>query len=143
MGRKIPARTPSLFQPLPTPYKAPLGGIGMKVAPGILLFTLCVHPGAASACNWHDVVLHISCKCISPATSPAQVSPTDVEEGMRVGVDRTKYSVQIPLPPKIDPTVRDYSHNFVNECFFYPFPFFSLKKLWQKLINMYWYVLCI
>ena len=25
---------------------------------------------------------------------------------MRVGVDRTKYSVQIPLPPKIDPTVR-------------------------------------
>lgn len=24
---------------------------------------------------------------------------------MRVGVDRTKYSVQIPLPPKIDPTV--------------------------------------
>ena len=36
----------------------------------------------------------------------AKVSPTDVEEGMRVGVDRTKYSVQIPLPPKIDPTVR-------------------------------------
>lgn len=34
------------------------------------------------------------------------MSPTDVEEGMRVGVDRTKYSVQIPLPPKIDPTVR-------------------------------------
>ncbi|CAM9474007.1 unnamed protein product [Ectocarpus sp. 6 AP-2014] len=34
-----------------------------------------------------------------------KVSPTDVEEGMRVGVDRTKYSVQIPLPPKIDPTV--------------------------------------
>lgn len=36
-----------------------------------------------------------------------KVSPTDVEEGMRVGVDRTKYSVQIPLPPKIDPTVRE------------------------------------
>ncbi|CAM9516003.1 unnamed protein product [Sphacelaria rigidula] len=34
-----------------------------------------------------------------------KVAPTDVEEGMRVGVDRTKYSVQIPLPPKIDPTV--------------------------------------
>merc|ERR1712241_97768 len=29
----------------------------------------------------------------------------DIEEGMRVGVDRTKYSIQIPLPPKIDPTV--------------------------------------
>jgi len=34
-----------------------------------------------------------------------KVAPTDVEEGMRVGVDRTKYSIQLPLPPKIDPTV--------------------------------------
>mmetsp|Transcript_16353 Transcript_16353/g.30576 ORF Transcript_16353/g.30576 Transcript_16353/m.30576 type:complete len:438 (+) Transcript_16353:107-1420(+) len=34
-----------------------------------------------------------------------KVAPTDVEEGMRIGVDRTKYSIQIPLPPKIDPTV--------------------------------------
>ena len=34
-----------------------------------------------------------------------KVAPTDVEEGMRVGVDRSKYSIQIPLPPKIDPTV--------------------------------------
>eukprot|EP01038_Epipyxis_sp_PR26KG_P015174 gene15174-20440_t len=34
-----------------------------------------------------------------------KVSPTDVDEGMRVGVDRTKYAIQIPLPPKIDPTV--------------------------------------
>jgi 26S proteasome regulatory subunit T1 len=34
-----------------------------------------------------------------------KVSPTDVEEGMRVGVDRTKYAIQLPLPPKIDPTV--------------------------------------
>ena len=34
-----------------------------------------------------------------------KVAPTDVEEGMRVGVDRTKYAIQIPLPPKIDPTV--------------------------------------
>jgi 26S proteasome regulatory subunit T1 len=33
------------------------------------------------------------------------VAPTDIEEGMRVGVDRSKYSIQIPLPPKIDPTV--------------------------------------
>jgi 26S proteasome regulatory subunit T1 len=24
---------------------------------------------------------------------------------MRVGVDRQKYSIQIPLPPRIDPTV--------------------------------------
>ena len=34
-----------------------------------------------------------------------KVSPTDIEEGMRVGVDRAKYQIQIPLPPKIDPTV--------------------------------------
>jgi 26S proteasome regulatory subunit T1 len=34
-----------------------------------------------------------------------KVAPTDVEEGMRVGVDRTKYAIQIPLPPKIDPSV--------------------------------------
>jgi len=34
-----------------------------------------------------------------------KVASTDVEEGMRVGVDRTKYQIQIPLPPKIDPTV--------------------------------------
>lgn len=34
-----------------------------------------------------------------------KVAPTDVEEGMRVGVDRNKYSIQIPLPPRIDPSV--------------------------------------
>ena len=34
-----------------------------------------------------------------------KVSPTDIDEGMRVGVDRGKYQIQIPLPPKIDPSV--------------------------------------
>ncbi|CAO1636624.1 unnamed protein product [Parajaminaea phylloscopi] len=34
-----------------------------------------------------------------------RVAPTDVEEGMRVGVDRSRYQIQIPLPPKIDPSV--------------------------------------
>ncbi|KAI6222282.1 26S proteasome regulatory subunit 7 [Aphelenchoides besseyi] len=33
------------------------------------------------------------------------VSPTDIEEGMRVGVDRGKYQIQLPLPIKIDPSV--------------------------------------
>merc|ERR1711977_462472 len=33
------------------------------------------------------------------------VAPTDIEEGMRVSVDRNKYQIHIPLPPKIDPTV--------------------------------------
>lgn len=34
-----------------------------------------------------------------------KVATTDVEEGMRVGVDRQKYMIQMPLPPKIDATV--------------------------------------
>ncbi len=34
-----------------------------------------------------------------------KVSPTDIEEGMRVGVDRSKYQIKLPLPPRIDPTV--------------------------------------
>jgi len=34
-----------------------------------------------------------------------RVAPTDIEEGMRIGVDRKKFQIQIPLPPKIDPTV--------------------------------------
>uniref|UniRef100_A0A7S0BQK0 AAA+ ATPase domain-containing protein n=1 Tax=Rhodosorus marinus TaxID=101924 RepID=A0A7S0BQK0_9RHOD len=33
------------------------------------------------------------------------MSPTDIEEGMRVGVDRSKYQIQLPLPPKIDASV--------------------------------------
>ena len=34
-----------------------------------------------------------------------QLSPTDVEEGMRVGVEKKKYKIALPLPPKMDPTV--------------------------------------
>uniref|UniRef100_A0A183JB77 PIH1 domain-containing protein n=1 Tax=Soboliphyme baturini TaxID=241478 RepID=A0A183JB77_9BILA len=34
-----------------------------------------------------------------------QVAPTDIEEGMRVGVDRNKYQIHLPLPPKIDASV--------------------------------------
>lgn len=34
-----------------------------------------------------------------------KASPTDIDEGMRVGCDRVKYAIQLPLPPKIDPTV--------------------------------------
>lgn len=33
------------------------------------------------------------------------VAPTDIEESMRVGVDRSKYQIKIPLPPRIDPSV--------------------------------------
>lgn len=53
-----------------------------------------------------------------------RVAPTDVEEGMRVGVDRVKYQIQIPLPPRIDPTVTmmtveekpDVTYNDVGGC---------------------------
>ncbi|KAL6044449.1 26S proteasome regulatory subunit 7A [Balamuthia mandrillaris] len=34
-----------------------------------------------------------------------RVAAADIEEGMRIGVDRKKYQIQIPLPPKIDPSV--------------------------------------
>merc|ERR1712130_977113 len=34
-----------------------------------------------------------------------QVAPTDIEEGMRVGVDRTKYQIHIRTRPEIDPSV--------------------------------------
>jgi len=33
------------------------------------------------------------------------LAPTDIEEGMRVAVDRNKYQIHIPLPPKIDSSV--------------------------------------
>ena len=33
------------------------------------------------------------------------LSPTDVEEGMRVGIEKKKYKLSLPLPPKIDPSV--------------------------------------
>ena len=33
------------------------------------------------------------------------IAPSDVEESMRVGVKRNKYTIEIPLPPKIDPSV--------------------------------------
>ncbi|MED6204724.1 26S proteasome regulatory subunit 7 [Stylosanthes scabra] len=55
-----------------------------------------------------------------------KVSPTDIEEGMHVGVDRNKYQIQIqiPLPPKIDPSVTmmtveekpDVTYNDVGGC---------------------------
>ncbi|KAK1369152.1 26S protease regulatory subunit 7 [Heracleum sosnowskyi] len=53
-----------------------------------------------------------------------KVSPTDIEDGMRVGVDQNKYQIQIPLPPKIDPSVTmmtveekpDVTNNDVGGC---------------------------
>ncbi|CAD52250.2 26S protease regulatory subunit 7 [Plasmodium falciparum NF54] len=53
-----------------------------------------------------------------------KVAPSDIEEGMRVGVDRTKYKIQILLPPKIDPSVTmmtveekpDITYNDIGGC---------------------------
>lgn len=53
-----------------------------------------------------------------------KLSPTDVEEGMRVGVDRAKYQIQMPLPAKIDATVTmmtveekpDVTYNDIGGC---------------------------
>lgn len=54
-----------------------------------------------------------------------RVSPTDIEDGMRVGIDRSaKYHIQMPLPPKIDPSVTmmtveekpDVTYNDVGGC---------------------------
>lgn len=52
------------------------------------------------------------------------VSPTDIEEGMRVGVERGKYQINIPLPPKIDASITmmqveekpDVSYSDVGGC---------------------------
>jgi len=52
------------------------------------------------------------------------VAPTDVEESMRVGVERNKYTIQLPLPPKIDPSVStmeveekpDVTYNDIGGC---------------------------
>ncbi|GAB4816826.1 hypothetical protein N2152v2_003872 [Parachlorella kessleri] len=34
-----------------------------------------------------------------------RVAPTDIEEGMRVGVDQRKMQIQLPLPAKLDPSI--------------------------------------
>ena len=52
------------------------------------------------------------------------VAATDIEEDMRVAVERHKYSIQLPLPPRIDPTVTmmtveekpDVTYNDVGGC---------------------------
>ena len=38
---------------------------------------------------------------------------------MRVGVDRNKYQIHIPLPPKIDPTVTMMQVRLALDTFFF------------------------
>lgn len=63
--------------------------------------TKIIDPGAADA----KYVINIRQMAKFVVGLGEKVSPTDIEEGMRVGVDRTKYAIQIALPPKVDPTV--------------------------------------
>lgn len=71
----------------------------------------------------HPLIVARCTKVINPGTEEAQyminmgqvakyvvglgekVAPTDVEEGMRVGVEHEKHRIQLPLPPKIDASV--------------------------------------
>jgi len=67
-----------------------------------------INPGAAAAgAGVDDTKYVINIRQIAKFVVGLgeKVSPTDIDEGMRVGVDRVKYAIQIPLPPKIDPTV--------------------------------------
>jgi len=65
-----------------------------------------------------------------------QVASTDIEEGMRVGVDRNKYQIHIPLPPKIDPSVTmmqveekpDVTYSDVGGC---KEQIENLERLWR------------
>eukprot|EP00768_Dysnectes_brevis_P002761 gnl/Dysnectes_brevis/2030_a2342_1081.p1 GENE.gnl/Dysnectes_brevis/2030_a2342_1081~~gnl/Dysnectes_brevis/2030_a2342_1081.p1 ORF type:complete len:735 (-),score=286.85 gnl/Dysnectes_brevis/2030_a2342_1081:123-2327(-) len=34
-----------------------------------------------------------------------ELAPTDLEDDMRVGVDRGRYEIKLPLPPRVDPSV--------------------------------------
>jgi 26S proteasome regulatory subunit T1 len=53
-----------------------------------------------------------------------KISPTDIEDGNRVGVDKNKYQIQIVLPSKIDPQVTlmtieekpDVTYNDIGGC---------------------------
>jgi len=60
------------------------------------------------------------------------VAETDIEEGMRVGVDRAKYSINLPLPPRIDPTVTMMTVSMqlqLNQVLLYSLPLRSKKSL--------------
>ena len=76
--------------------EAPAGGGGAAAAPS---------GGGAAAAVPNKYVINVKQIAKFVVGLGEKVAPTDIEEGMRVGVDRSKYSIQIPLPPKIDPTV--------------------------------------
>ncbi|KAI3836128.1 hypothetical protein MKX03_028107 [Papaver bracteatum] len=74
-----------------------------------------------------------------------KVSPTDIEEGMHVGVDRNKYQIQIPLPPKDSPKCYydDCRRKVVELHMLHPEKFFKLAPKGCSLLwtTRYWQTL--
>lgn len=63
--------------------------------------TKIINPGTEEA----QYLIHIRQMAKYVVGLGEKVAPTDVEEGMRVGVENDKYRIQLPLPPKIDASV--------------------------------------
>ena len=95
----------------------------MKQDPPLLVArcTKIINPGTDDA----KYVIHIKQQAKFVVGLGEKVAPTDIEEAMRVGVERDKkYRIQIPLPPRIDPTVSmmtveekpDVTYNDIGGC---------------------------
>ncbi|MES1913720.1 MAG: 26S proteasome regulatory subunit 7A [Cercozoa sp. M6MM] len=63
--------------------------------------TKIINPGTDDA----QYVIHMGHGTKFVVSLGERVAPTDIEEGMRVGVDHVKYQIHLPLPPKIDASV--------------------------------------
>jgi 26S proteasome regulatory subunit T1 len=82
--------------------------------------TKIINPGTEEA----QYLIHIRQMAKYVVGLGEKVAPTDVEEGMRVGVENDKYRIQLPLPPKIDASVTmmtveekpDITYNDVGGC---------------------------
>lgn len=82
--------------------------------------TKIINPGTEEA----QYLIHIRQMAKYVVGLGEKVAPTDVEEGMRIGVENEKYRIQLPLPPKIDASVTmmqveekpDVTYNDVGGC---------------------------
>jgi len=88
------------------PAAAPAGPAGLAALGGALGGRLPGAPGAPlSDEDQTKYVINIHHGGKFVVALGEKVSPTDIEEGMRVGCDRQKFAIQLALPPKIDPSV--------------------------------------
>eukprot|EP00917_Polyrhabdina_sp_WS-2016_P029465 GHVP01062822.1.p1 GENE.GHVP01062822.1~~GHVP01062822.1.p1 ORF type:complete len:425 (-),score=75.81 GHVP01062822.1:32-1306(-) len=82
--------------------------------------TKIINPGKENA----KYIIHVKQLAKFVVGLGEKLAPSDIEEGMRVGVDRQRYRIQLPLPPKIDPTVSmmtveekpDVTYNDIGGC---------------------------